>query len=568
MYLTDNKFLFCLMIFGAIGWSVGCGARQERGWPRGEVRFEEVAERTGLRFRHRADATAEFRLPEIMGAGVALLDWDNDGDLDVFVVQGGALERPAAFEPGCFRNLVAETGQLRFEDVSRGCVTAEPLYGMGLAAGDYDGDGRVDLFVTGVGRAALLRNVAAGRFKEALDSGVVNAFWGASAAWLDYDRDGDLDLYVTNYLDFSARAAKTCYAPTGERDYCSPSVYNGVPDRLFRNEGQGRFTDVSAQAGIGTVAGPGLGVVTWDPEGDGWPDLYVANDGKPNLLWRNRRDGTFEEIALETGVAVNQDGAAQAGMGVDAADLLHDGEEALVVTNMRNEWHNLFLRPKGGFYEDAGPRMGVSPMSNPRTGFGVRFADLDNDGWLDLFVANGAVTLRPDQRGEPYPFRETNQVLWNRRGVRFEDVSSTAGPAFGIKGVGRGLAVGDLDHDGRVDVVVSENNGPLRVYLNQSGEQPWLRVELVDAQGRRNPVGTVVQWRPETGMVQSRRVHPEGSYLSSSDPRLYFGLGADVKRGVLRVKWLSGRVEEWGVEVWNRVVQIKEGAGRSVTPRE
>jgi len=498
-----------LTVFAAL--LAGCSARPTRPEP-GRI-LRDVAEVSGLRFRHDPHLGREHHLPEIMGSGAALLDYDSDGDLDVYLIQSG---------PGgnrMFRNELVPGGQLRFTDVTAQTATGHSGYDMGVATGDYDGDGNTDLFVTAFGPSALYRNRGNGTFEDVTRaSGISDARWSTSAAFLDYDKDGDLDLFTAAYVDFTVKGNVPCFDASGARDYCNPSVYRPLPDRLYRND-NGKFVDVSAQAGLGAAFGNGLGVSCADFDGDGWPDIFVANDGNANQLWINQRDGTFRDTALEAGVAYNADGAAQAGMGIATADFDNDGDEDLFVTHLAKETNVLYVNGGKGVFTDLTIPFRLNRVAVAGTGFGTAWADFDNDGFLDLFIANGAVTAVESQRGEPYPYRQRNQLFRNEAGKWFREAPLAALPLE----VSRGAAIGDIDNDGDLDVLVSNNNGPARLLLNDSPRAGhWLRVRVEKA-----PPGTrVVLHRP--GMPPLwRRVHTDGSYLSASDPRVHFGLGAN-----------------------------------------
>ena len=455
--------------------------------------FRDAAAELGLKFQHFTGATGQLFMPEIMGAGGALFDYDGDGDLDVYLLQGTLLDKtkqpkdtlfpaPTIHWPGhrLFRNELVPTGRLGFADVTQQAGVGHGGYGMGVAVGDYDNDGDLDLYVTHFGPNLLYRNNGNGTFADVTrEAGVDDPRWSASAAFLDYDRDGDLDLFVTNYVDFTLKGNKKCYAPTGEPDYCTPAAYRPVPDRLFRNEGNGKFTDATQMTGISAADGPGLGVVCADFNSDGWLDVYVANDGAANLLWINKGNGTFEETALMSGAAYSLDGVARAGMGVAAGDFDNDGDEDVLVTNLAKEGSTLYRNQRGSF-NDFSVESGLGGATFPVTGFGVGWFDYDNDGKLDLFAANGAVTIEEALRGTRYPFQQRNQLFHNSNERKpLVDVSAAAGPAFQQLSVGRGAAFGDVDNDGDVDVLVSNNNGPVRLLLNEAaGNNQWLQVRL------------------------------------------------------------------------------------------
>jgi hypothetical protein len=547
--------------------------------------FREVAEEVGLKFHHFTGATSEFYMPEIMGAGVALFDYDNDGDLDVYLIQGTTFDPtqdpqrtkfppPAAWKPGnrLFRNLVSETGKLQFVDVTENAGVGHIGYGMGVAVGDYDNDGFQDLYITNFGRNVLYHNNGDGTFTDVTaKAGVDDARWSTSAAWVDYDRDGRLDLFVANYLDFTVKGNKHCYAPTGERDYCTPKMYQPVPARLFHNRGDGTFEDVTEAAGVGAAIGPGLGVVCADFNGDGWPDIYVANDGASAHLWINHRNGTFKEMSLLSGAAYSADGLPQAGMGVTAGDFDGDGDEDIFKTNLTNEGANLYVNDGRGNFYDASAELGLLLPTFPYTGFGTEWFDYDNDGRLDLFIANGAVNRIESLRGKPYPFGQPNQLFHNEgEGKKFCEMTSVAGPAFALSEVSRGAAFGDIDNDGAVDIVVANNNGPVRLLLNQSrslNNNHWLLVRLEGSRGNRFGMGATVEVR-QRGRKLLRRAHTDSSYLSANDIRVHFGLGEDTKIDELIVRWPDGKCESWDKIQADRLVTIRQGTGKVVPTRE
>ncbi len=538
--------------------------------------FRDVAAETGLRFHHFTGATGEYYLPEIMGSGVALLDYDGDGDLDIFLVQGtilepgktpaGALFPPSpSFKPGnrLFRNMLKETGKLQFVDVTEQAGLTSSGYGMGVAVGDYNNDGYPDLYVTNFGSNILYRNNGNGTFTDVTkEAGVADGGWSTSASFVDYDKDGHLDLYVAHYLDFTVRGNKSCSTPTGERDYCSPRAYKAVPDRLFRNLGNGKFQDVTQTAGIGAAIGPGLGVATGDFNGDGWPDIYVANDAEANLLWLNNGNGTFREAALLSGAAYSADGVARAGMGVAVGDSDSSGNESIFVTNLAREGATFYRNAGHADFTDATIQFGLYLPTLPFTGFGTSWFDYDNGGRLDLFIANGAVTKLEALRGEPYPFHQRNLLL-HKEGSRFRDTSAEAGRPFALSEVGRGAAFGDIDNNGTIDIVVANNNGPVRLLLNETAPRGhWLEVRLQGVKSNRDGIGTRLTVSRAGKDPLVRRVHTDGSYLSASDVRVHFGLGESRQANVL-AEWPSGLKEEWLNVATDSEVVLREGSGRA-----
>lgn len=565
----------CLLILTASFLST-CGGRQTREAEEPLYPFRDVAEETGLSFDHFIGATGEMYIVEVMGSGGALLDYDNDGDLDVFLLQGNILtpgKTPAdstfPLRPNqklgnrLFRNEVAPSGRLRFTDVTREAGLEFVGYGMGAATGDYDNDGDVDLYVSNFGPNILYRNNGNGTFTNVTkEAGVGDGRWGASAAFLDYDRDGDLDLMVTNYVDFTLKGNKRCYSPSGELDYCTPLVYKGAVDKLWRNDGNGKWIDVSVSSGIASAFGPGLGITTSDFNGDGWIDIYVADDTTANLLWVNNGNGTFRETALEAGVAYSEDGRPKAGMGTSFGDFDADGDDDLIVLNLRAEGCSLYVNEDGAYFTDVTLRFGLGRLTYRSTGFGVDWLDYDADGWLDLFMANGAVTMMEEQRHEPYPFRQPNLLLRNLGGVKFDNVTERSGPAFQLAEVSRGAAFGDIDNDGDVDVLQTNNNGPVRLLLNEAGGRSnWMMIKLeglkCNRQGHGARVGLVRQGQP----TQWRRAHTDSSYCSASDSRIHFGLGASAAPQTVIVEWPDGSRERWSGLPVNTHLTLRQGTG-------
>jgi hypothetical protein len=541
--------------------------------------FDEIAEDVGLKFRHYNGMTGKLYLPEIMGAGAALFDFDNDGDLDVFLVQGSVLE-PAdkpnwtlfpwseSVEPRgkLFRNDLAirnEAGRaFRFTDVTGKSGIETRGYGMGVAVGDINNDGWSDLYVTNLGSNQMFLNNRDGTFADVTKkSGTDDTRWSTSASFFDYDRDGRLDLMVVNYAEFSTANNPTCYAGTSAKDYCTPRAFRAPGNSLFHNRGNGIFEDVTMAAGVAKEFGHGLGVVTADFDGDGWIDICVANDGDPNQLWINQRDGTFKNDALLAGAALNRNGQAEAGMGVDAADFDGNGTEDIFVTHLMDETNTLYTNLGKALFEDRTRETGLGMPGRRFTGFGTLFFDYDNDGWLDLFVANGAVQLLPElmRKGDAYPLGQPNQLFHNERNGKFVEVSARAGEALQLLEVSRGAAFGDIDNDGDMDVVVTNNNGPARLFVNQLGNQNhWLGLRLVGRNGR-DMLGARVEAVVTKNNILWRRARTDGSYLSANDPRVLVGLGSASQVEAVRVHWPDGHVAEWKAPPVDRYITLTEG---------
>ncbi|HYN83901.1 MAG TPA: CRTAC1 family protein [Pyrinomonadaceae bacterium] len=542
--------------------------------------FEEVAEKTGLSFRHYNGANGKLHLPEVMGAGAALFDFDSDGDLDLYLVQGSALSpdedprrtkfpwrEPTPPRGRLFRNDLERGAdgrpRLKFTDVTERSRLRAEGYGMGAASGDVNNDGRPDLYLTNLGPNQLYLNNGDGTFTDATErAGADDRRWSTGASFVDYDRDGWLDLMVINYADFDAAKSPACYSETTVRDYCGPRSFRAVGNRLLRNRGDGRFEDVTERAGVAREFGHALGVVAADFDGDGWPDLYVANDGDPNQLWLNRHDGTFKNSAWLAGAAVNRDGVAEAGMGVDAGDFDASGTEDIFVTHLMEETHTLYVNAGGASFEDRTRESGLGLPGSRLTGFGTLFFDYDNDGWLDLLVANGAVRLLPElvRRGDPYPLGQPNQLFRNDGAGKFVETSEGAGAEFRLSEVSRGAAFGDVDNDGDTDVLVTNNNGPVRLFLNRAGNRNhWLGLRLVGRSAGRDMLGASVEVVVAPKRVLMRRARTDGSYLTSQDPRVLVGLGRAERVESVRVRWPGGAVEEWKSPPIDRYVTLKEG---------
>lgn len=529
-----------------------------------EAWFEEVSAEAGIDFEHVRANPVRYWFPEIMSGGAAWCDVDGDGWLDLYIVQGGEVKPGSEPAPGnrLYRNL----GNGRFSDATETAGLGNTGYGMGVACADFDSDGHQDLYVTNVGANVLYRNRGDGTFNDVTEeAGVGHTSWGASAAFLDHDRDGDLDLFLVNYVNWSPERELTCTSGAKKRDYCQPENYNAsARDVLYRNEGDGRFTDVSREAGLWAAFGNGLGVALDDFDGDGWPDLYVTNDGTPNQLWINQGDGHFVDEALLAGAAVNMMGTAEAGMGAAAADVDADGDPDLFMTHLRGETHTLYLN-QGGFFIDHTAGAGLAAPVVAFTGFGTGFADFDHDGHLDLFVTNGRVvqTLAPIVEGKP--FAEPNQLFRGQGNGRFEEVSPRGGTNVELVENGRAAAFADYDNDGDIDIAVVNNGGPAQLLRNSCGSRgQWVMFRLKNGGGR-SPLGA--RLRVASGdRVQWRTAETAYSYCAANDPRVHFGLGASGTVDEVLVVWPDGLEETFGPFPANRLHDLHHGTGRENTP--
>jgi hypothetical protein len=522
--------------------------------------FTDVTEAAGIKWRHVNGESDEKFLVEAMGAGVAFLDFDRDGRQDLFFVTGGETPKSPRGTPprnALYRNL----GDGKFEDVTaRAGLERLSFYGISVAAADFDNDGYPDLFITGYPACALFHNNRDGTFSDVTTkSGVSNpGRWAASAAWIDYDRDGRLDLFVCNYARFSYSDKHQC-AYNGIRTYCAQTDYQGDRPTLYHNNGDGTFTDVTEKAGLARLTGRALGVVSIDVNDDGWPDLFVARDASPNLLLINQRDGTFADAALDAEVALSSDGVARAGMGVDAGDVNGDGRPDFIVTNFNDEQHALFLNTGRFPYREWTRESRLGPLSRFFVGWGVHFIDYDNDGNLDLVLVNGHINPVIEKSRMDVSYPEPPMLLANDGKAVFRDMKEEAGPVFRTRCLGRGLAVGDYNNDGGVDVVFTRLNGlPVLLRNNVGREKSWIGIELEGTKSNRDAIGAKLVLTAG-GRRLTRWITGGASYLSSHDHRVVFGLG-DSPPGPCRldIGWPNGNSRTVTGLEWNRYQKIVE----------
>ncbi len=532
--------------------------------------FTEITTAVGLDFVHETGATGKLYMPEVIGPGAALFDFDNDGDLDIYLITGNHGLPDAVVEQTPTNRLYRQDPDGRFVDVTAPSGLGDGGYGMGVAIGDVDNDGDADVYVTNYGPDRLYQNRGDGTFEDITESaGIDVPGWSCSAVFLDYDRDGFLDLYVTQYVEFDPLLR--CFDEAGRRDYCGPKAFPPIHDVLLHNNGSSGapgFTDVSEEAGVASVAAAGLGVVCEDLNDDGWIDVYVANDAYPNHLWLNQRDGTFREAALMMGAAYNLHGQSEAGMGVVAADFDNDSRLDLFVTHLRVETNTHYRNlGRGVGFDDVTGETGLAASSMEYTGFGTAALDVELDGDLDLVVANGRVNRvdpRPDASIDP-PWdllAEPNLFYLNDGRGRFELIERPVASLCGLIEITRGLAIGDIDSDGDLDILISNVQGPARLYRNTSPRNGhWLVVRAADLSLRRDAIGARVTVFCD-GQPLVRAITRGFGYLSSSDPRAHFGLGDVDRVDRIEVRWPDGARESFPATDVDRVVQVTRGTGK------
>ncbi len=528
--------------------------------------FVDITDHSGVHFKHQASHTAKKYLPETMGAGVAIFDYDNDGRLDIFLVNGAPLSDPTPkgtipqkTDAKYWNRLYHQKPDGTFEDVTEKAGLQGTGYGMGVAVGDYDNDGYEDLYVTAYGGNKLYRNNGDGTFTDVTaKAGVGGNGWSTSAAWVDLDGDGFLDLVVLRYLKWDFEDVWCGDHKEGWRAYCHPDLFNPVAPLVYHNNGNGTFTEVSEKIAMGKP-GKGLGIAIADYDHDGHIDVFIANDSMVQFLYHNKGDGSFEEVGLVSEAAVDVDGRTYAGMGVDFADYNNDGWPDLVVTDLANQRYALYQNNADGSFTYASATSGISRMTMTHSGWGVRFFDYDNDGWKDLLIAQGHDLDTIELNFPNLRYREP-MLLARNTGKGFVDVSTKSGSVFQQSWVARGLAIGDLDNDGRLDAVVTTNDGPAYVLHNETAtENHWILLKLVGHKSNRDAIGARVKLTGTRG-PQFATVSTSGSYLSSSDKRVHFGLGADNTVQEIEIHWPSGIVQFIKNVQGDQILQIDEPA--------
>ena len=522
--------------------------------------FDDVTERAGVVFTHIRGGVGEKYMVETFSSGAAFFDYDSDGWLDIYLINGAALPGFEAAAPPV-NLLYRSNGDGTFTDVTAKAGVGDTGYGFGSAIADYDNDGDLDLYVTNFGPDVLYRNNGDGTFSDrTVEAGVGCELWGTSGGFGDVDGDGDLDLYVSNYVNFNFENHKKCTDSNGEEGYCHPSVYDGLPDVLYRNNGDGTFTDVTPGAGVGSTVGRGLGVVFGDYDNDGDADVYVANDTEPNNLWRNKGDGTFEDMALLSGVAFSETGVAEGGMGVDFGDFDNDGALDILVANYDMETNTLYRNNGQEFFSDVTDIAGLGAPTLPYVGFGAGLFDYDNDRDLDIFIANGHI-MEEAGSGDDVGHEQPNFLFRNDGQGRFENVSEASGAHFSTRRSSRGAAFGDYDNDGDVDVLVSNSNASPNLLRNEGGNRKHrLLLELVGTENNRNGIGARLALT-SGGLTQIREVHGAYSYCAANDLRVLIGLGDSETAERLEIRWPNGLKETYEDLAGDQYVLIKEGSG-------
>ncbi len=503
--------------------------------PSAPVRFTDITTAAGIHFTHNAGRTGKKWLPETMGSGVAFFDADGDGKPDILLINGSDWIAKGRHTTAA---LYHNNGNGTFTDATHGSGLDIEVHGMGVTIGDYDNDGRDDVYITAVGGDHLFHNEGGGKFRDVTkESGIANAQFASSAAWFDYDKDGKLDLFVGNYVQWTPQTDLWCSLDGSAKSYCTPESYKGTPAKLYHNLGNGKFEDVTTKAGLGEQTSKSLGVTVFDYNGDGWPDLFVANDTQPNKLYRNLGNGTFKEEALSAGVAFGEDGVARGAMGTDAVDYDRSGRQHLIVGNFSNQMLGLYHNEGTGLFVDEAPRSPVGRASLLNLTFGLFFFDYDLDGQPDIFAANGHLEEEIARVQPKIHYAQLPLLFRNVGAGKFEPVNG----AFSEPLVARGAAYGDFDGDGDLDIVVSNNNGPARLYRNDGGNRNhWLQLKLTGTKSNRDGIGAAVRVTSAQGK-QTQTVHSGSSYCSASDLALTFGLGKDATVTSVEIDWPSGK---------------------------
>jgi enediyne biosynthesis protein E4 len=524
------------------------------------VQFRDITAQAGIHFVHNNAAFGKKWLPETLGAGCAFIDYDNDGYPDILLVNGedwpGRAKAPSTLK------LYHNNRDGTFTDVTRKAGLAVSMFGMGVAVADYDNDGHDDLFITALGQSRLFHNNGNGTFTDVTKSA---GMWGpnelsTSAAWVDYDRDGKLDLVVANYVQWSQQTDIYCTLDGAHKSYCTPESYKGASARVWHNLGGGKFEDATQKTGLSDPTSKSLGVAILDYNGDGWPDILLANDTQPNKLYLNKQNGTFEEKAVAAGIAFSEDGVARAGMGVDTGDYDRSGRPSLMITNFANQMISLYHNEGNGLFVDEAPRSEVGRNTLVTLGFGCFFFDYDNDGWPDIFVADGHIENEIERVQKRVSYAEPPHLFRNLGAGKFQEVTAQMGTAFASAKVGRGAAYADIDNDGALDVLVTTNGGRPWLFHNEGQTKHSLRMKLMGTKSNRDGIGAVVRVT-SGGAKQWQMLRSGSSYLSASELVLTFGLGSAAKADAVEIQWPSGQVDKLSAVAGDQTVTVEEGKG-------
>ncbi len=527
--------------------------------PSTNVRFTDITAASGVKFIHNSGRAGKKYLPETLGSGCALFDADGDGWLDILLINGKDwVPRGRRSLSALYRNNKNGT----FTNITAGSGLDVEMYGLGVAIGDYDNDGRDDVYITALEGDKLFHNEGGGKFRDITrTSGITNASFSTSAAWLDYDRDGKLDLIVANYVQWTPQGDLWCSLDGATKSYCTPESYKGTSSRLYHNLGGGKFEDVTQKAGLGDPNSKSLGITVFDYDLDGWPDIFIANDTQPNKLYHNNKNGTFTEVGMSAGVAYGEDGVARGAMGVDTADYDRSGKPHLLVGNFSNQMIGLYHNEGTGLFVDEAPSSALGRASLLTLAFGVFFFDFDLDGYPDILAANGHIEEEIGRVQPKVQYREPPLLFRNLGRRKFENVTQAMGPEFNRHIVARGAAYGDIDNDGDLDVVITSNHGPAYVFRNDGGNRNnWICLRTVGTKSNRDGIGAVVRIESASGK-QWNCVRSGSSYCSQSDLALTFGLGKDPKVTSIEIEWPSGARQKLTDIAANQFVKIEEGKG-------
>jgi enediyne biosynthesis protein E4 len=526
-----------------------------------QIQFSDITTKAGIRFTHNNGAFGKKWLPETMGPGCAFIDYDNDGYPDILLINGDDFPghpHGGATTPKLYHN----NGNGTFSDVTARSGLAVPIYGMGVAIGDYDNDGFDDIFISALGQSHLFHNNGNGTFTDVTKAA---GMWGpnefsTSAAWIDYDRDGKLDLVVANYVQWSEQSDLYCTLDGTHKSYCTPESYKGTAVRLWHNLGGGKFEDATQTAGLGDPTSKSLGITILDVNGDGWPDILIANDTQPNKLYINKKNGTFEERGVTSGIAFSEDGVARAGMGVDSADYDRSGRSSVIITNFANQMVSLYHNEGNGLFVDEAPQSEVGRATLVTLGFGCFFFDYDNDGWPDVFVADGHIEDAIEKVQRRVSYAEPPHLFHNLGGGKFDEVTAKMGKSFDAPKVARGAAYADIDNDGFLDILVTTNAGPAYLFHSEQGSNRSVRIKLVGTKSNRDGIGAVVHVVAGADK-QSKMLRSGSSYLSQSELVLTFGLGTQAKVDSIEIEWPSGQVDKLSNVKSQQTITVEEGKG-------